>query len=217
MSASQTGAKPYYYVPQPSPWPITGSCALLLMAVGAATWFNAYSFGPWLVLAGVCLLLTMMFGWFGRVIDESEHRLYNKKVDVSFRWGMSWFIFSEVMFFAAFFGALFYIRALSVPDLGAPISKILWPDFAASWPSTGPYIKMRFTPMEAWGIPALNTLLLLSSGVTLTIAHWGLIAGNRTKLKLWLFLTIVLGVTFLGFQAYEYTHAYHSGLKLTTG
>ena len=94
---------------------------------------------------------------------------------------------------------------------------MLWPDFSAGWPSTGPYIRTQFSPMEAWGIPAVNTLLLLSSGVTVTIAHWGLVAGNRAKLKLWLFLTIVLGVTFLGLQAYEYTHAYHTGLKLTTG
>ncbi|HEX5864104.1 MAG TPA: cytochrome c oxidase subunit 3, partial [Casimicrobiaceae bacterium] len=119
MSVSENGAKPYYFVPQPSYWPITGSCALLCMAFGAAFWFNAYAFGPWLVLFGFCILLTMLFGWFGRVIDESEHRLYNKKVDVSFRWGMSWFIFSEVMFFAAFFGALGYIRLYSVPDLGS--------------------------------------------------------------------------------------------------
>src|SRR5262250_4031752 len=110
MSAPQSSAKPYYFIPQPSHWPITGSCALLLMAVGAASWFNAYSFGPWLVLAGFLVLLTMMFGWFGRVIDESEHRLYNKKVDVSFRWGMSWFIFSVVIVLSTINSALFYVR-----------------------------------------------------------------------------------------------------------
>src|SRR5438552_18791529 len=112
MSATQNGTKPYYYVPQPSHWPITGSCALLLMATGAATWFNAYAVGPWLVLAGFAVLLTMIFGWFGRVIDESEHRLDNKKVDLSFHWVMTWFISSEVRFFAAFFGPL-----CSVPSL----------------------------------------------------------------------------------------------------
>src|SRR5215472_18400014 len=170
MSAPQSGAKPYYFIPQPSHWPITGSCALILMAVGAATWFNAYSFGPWLVLAGFAVLLTMMVGWFGRVIDESEHRLYNKKVDVSFRWGMSWFIFSEVMFFAAFFGALFYARNLSVPWLGDIDHKLLWPDFSATWPTSGP-MGEKFTPMTASGIPAWNTAILLSSGVTITIAH----------------------------------------------
>src|SRR5215472_17939624 len=165
MSAPQSGAKPYYFIPQPSHWPITGSCALLLMAIGAATWFNAYSFGPWLVLAGFAILLTMMVGWFGRVIDESEHRLYNKKVDSSFRWGMSWFIFSEVMFFAAFFGALFFIRNLSVPDLGGALTgRVLWPDYSAQWPTVGPYFKEQFTPMAAIGVPLLNTIILVSSG-----------------------------------------------------
>ena len=206
-----------YFVPQPASYPIRGSLALLLLALGAVLWMNHYSSGHWVLLAGFAVLLWMLIGWFGQVISESESRVYNSQVDTGFRWGMSWFIFSEVMFFAAFFGALFYIRTLSVPDLGNPLHKMLWPDFEAGWPSTGPYIRTPFSPMGAWGIPAINTLILLSSGVTLTIAHWGLVAGNRAKLKLWLFLTIVLGATFIGLQAYEYSHAYHTGLKLTTG
>jgi cytochrome c oxidase subunit 3 len=218
MSASQNGAKPYYFVPQPSHWPITGSCALLCMGSGAAFWFNQYAFGPWLVLAGFLILVTMLFGWFGRVIDESQHRLYNKKVDVSFRWGMSWFIFSEVMFFAAFFGALFYVRNLSVPDLGSPEQRLLWPNFTAFWPTNGPYLKDPFTPMAAIGIPLINTIILVSSGGTLTVAHHALKSGNRAALKLWLFITIALGLTFLGLQAHEYIHAYTElGLKLSTG
>jgi cytochrome c oxidase subunit III len=218
MSAPVTGTQPAYFVPQPSHWPILGSIALFLMALGAASWFNSYPVGPWLVLAGFCVLLVMLFGWFGTVIGESEHRLYSPKVDRSFRWSMSWFIFSEVMFFAAFFGSLFYIRNLSVPDLGAIGSKILWPDYNSAWPTVGPYIKAQFTPMAAIGIPLLNTIILLSSGVTLTIAHHALKAGHRGKLKLWLFLTIALGFLFLFFQAYEYHHAYTElNLKLTTG
>lgn len=218
MSAPTTGTQPAYFVPQPSHWPILGSIALFLMALGAASWFNGYAVGPWLVLAGFCVLLVMLFGWFGTVIGESERRLYSRKVDGSFRWSMSWFIFSEVMFFAAFFGALFYIRNLSVPDLGAIGSKILWPDYNSAWPTVGPYIKEQFTPMAAIGIPLINTIILLSSGVTLTIAHHALKAGHRAQLKLWLFLTIALGFTFLCFQAYEYHHAYTElGLKLTSG
>ena len=218
MSAPQNGTGPYYFVPQPSHWPITGSCALLLMAFGAAFWFNAYAAGPWLVLAGFCVLVTMMVGWFGTVVGESQQHLYNRRVDLSFRWGMSWFIFSEVMFFAAFFGALFYVRNLSVPDLGGMESKILWPDYTSAWPTNGPYLKDVFTPMKAIGIPLLNTIILVSSGGTLTVAHHALQAGNRGALKLWLFITIVLGFTFLGFQAYEYTHAYSElNLKLSTG
>ena len=219
MNAAPTGAKPYYFVPQPSYWPLVGSAALLLLGMGAAFWMNAVAAGPWLVAAGFVVLLVMLFGWFGTVIGESEGRLYNRKVDSSFRWSMSWFIFSEVMFFAAFFGALFYVRNLSVPDLGSPTSKLLlWPDFVASWPTVGPYINEQFTPMGAIGIPLLNTIILLTSGFTLTVAHHGLIAGHRGTLKLWLFATIVLGFTFLGFQAYEYFHAYHAlNLKLSTG
>jgi cytochrome c oxidase subunit 3 len=218
MSASTTGGTPAYYVPQPSHWPVVGSLALLLMGMGAAFWFNHYAAGPWMVGVGFVVLLVMMFGWFGRVISESEGHLYSKRVDTSFRWSMSWFIFSEVMFFAAFFGALFYVRAISVPDLGSLSQKMLWPDYTAAWPTVGPYVTQKFTPMGAIGIPLLNTILLLTSGVTLTIAHHALKANNRGALKLWLFLTIVLGVTFLGFQAYEYHHAYSElNLKLSTG
>jgi len=221
MSAVANGAKPYYFIPQPSHWPITGAIALLLMGTGAAFWFNGYAPGPWVCATGFAILLYMLFGWFGTVIGESEAHLYNQKVDHSFRWSMSWFIFSEVMFFAAFFGALFYIRNLSIPDLGtigSATRDVLWPNYAAQWPTEGPYIKTPFTPMAAFGIPALNTAILLTSGITLTIAHHGLKAGHRGVLTLWLFLTIVLGFLFLGFQAYEYHHAYtEMGLKLTSG
>jgi cytochrome c oxidase subunit 3 len=218
MSAAAHGAKPYYYVPQPSHWPIVGAVALLLMGSGAAFWFNGYRPGPWMAGIGFATLVYMLFGWFGDVIGESEHRLYNKKVDLSFRWSMSWFIFSEVMFFAAFFGALFYIRSITLPDLGSLSSKLLWPGYAAQWPTDGPYASSGFAPMGPLGIPLLNTIILLTSGVTLTIAHHALKAGNRAQLKIWLFLTIVLGFTFVGFQAYEYIHAYtEMNLKLTSG
>jgi cytochrome c oxidase subunit 3 len=208
----------HYYVPQPSSWPIVGSIALFLMATGAAMWFNGLPAAKWVVLVGFLVLVYMMFGWFGHVIRESEGGSYNAQVDVSFRWGMGWFIFSEVMFFAAFFGALFYARVLSVPWLGDLEQRLLWPDFSAQWPTAGPTASEPFTTMDAWGIPALNTLLLLSSGVTVTWAHWALKANNRRQLIWGLVLTIVLGVTFLGFQAYEYIHAYNDlNLKLTSG
>ncbi len=218
MSAAHEGAEPYYFVPQPSHWPVVGSVALLLMGMGAAFWFNNFAAGPWMVATGFCVLLVMLFGWFGSVIGESEGHRYNKKVDLSFRWSMSWFIFSEVMFFAAFFGALFYVRNLAVPDLGSLASKLLWPNYNATWPTTGPYMREEFTPMGAIGIPLLNTVILLSSGFTVTVAHHMLKAGNRTMFNLLLFATIVLGFTFLGFQAYEYIHAYSEfNLKLSTG
>jgi cytochrome c oxidase subunit 3 len=160
----------------------------------------------------------MLVRWFGDVIRESEGGKYGRWEDVSFRWGMSWFIFSEVMFSGAFFGALYYARLLVVPDLGSIDSELLWPDFAAQWPSAGPNFKDPFTPVAAWGIPAINTLLLLSSGVTVTIAHWALKENKRTQLALFMFFTVALGVTFLCLQAYEYGHAYSDlNLKLSTG
>jgi cytochrome c oxidase subunit III len=213
-----TSATPYYFVPQPSHWPVVGSVALFLMGMGAAFWFNSVAAGPWMVLAGFCVLLVMMFGWFGKVIDESEGHQYNKRVDLSFRWSMSWFIFSEVMFFGAFFGALFYVRNVSVPDLGGLTSKLLWPDYTGGWPTDGPYKQELFTPMAAIGIPLLNTIILLSSGFTVTIAHHALKAGKRGMFNVLLLATILLGLTFLGFQAEEYIHAYSAlNLKLSSG
>src|SRR5262249_38554704 len=161
----------------------------------------------------------MLFGWFGTVIRESEGGRYNEQVDISFRWGMGWFIFSEVMFFAAFFGALFYMRTLAVPGLasGDTLTQ-LWPQFKAGWPVAGPAIDQPFTPMGALGIPGLNTLILLSSGVTVTWAHWGLKKNNRGQLAFGLLLTIALGILFLILQAYEYHHAYTEfNLTLKTG
>ncbi len=207
-----------YFIPDPSRWPIFGSFALLSMAFGAAAWMNEATWGKFLLIAGVCILFYMLFGWFGVVAHESEGGRYNRQVDMSFRWGMSWFIFSEVMFFAAFFGALFYMRVLSVPWLGDLDHKLLWPDFTAQWPTAGPGIATKFTPMAAWGVPAINTLILLTSGVTVTIAHWGMLKNNRTQLIVGLALTIALGMTFLFLQATEYHEAYTDlNLKLTTG
>jgi len=207
-----------YYLPSPSHWPIVGSAMIALLAFGAALSVNQITAGYFLLAAGFGVLIYLLFGWFGTVARESEGGLHNKQVDISFRWGMSWFIFSEVMFFAVFFGALFYMRVLSVPWLAEFDQKLLWPDFAAQWPSAGPALKEPFTPMAAWGIPALNTLLLLSSGVTVTWAHWGLLKNNRRQLIAGLMLTIALGATFLGLQVYEYGHAYTDlNLKLSTG
>jgi len=216
--AESTG-RGHYFVPQPMPWPIIGSTALFMMALGAVFLFNGATAGWIGIAAGLMTLIYMMFRWFGDVIRESEGGKYHGWEDLSFRWGMSWFIFSEVMFFAAFFGALFYIRVISVPDLATLESNALvWPNFTSHWPSAGPNFAERFSPMAAWGIPAVNTLLLLSSGVTLTIAHWALKENNRGMLNLFMFLTIALGVLFLGLQVYEYGHAYSElNLKLTTG
>jgi len=205
-----------YYLPAPSHWPILGSIALLCLAMGATLAIHSVTGGSFLLGVGATILAVMLIGWFGAVIRESEGGLHNAQVYMSFRWGMSWFIFSEVMFFAAFFGALFYTRVLSVPDLTSVDSALLWPGYKGGWPTEGPGIGSPFTPMAAWGIPAINTLLLLSSGASVTWAHWGMKKDSRLQLKLGLLLTIVLGIAFLSLQAYEYHHAY-TELGLTLG
>jgi len=216
-----------YYLPSPSPWPVITSAGLFCLALGFVLTMNSLGAGPWFMLVGAAIIVYMMFRWFGQVIGESESGAYNMQVDRSFRWGMAWFIFSEVMFFAAFFGALFYVRQWAVDWLGA--TELLWPGYDATWPTAGPKGPMpiapemlpgpnQFSPMAAWGIPAINTLILLSSGATVTWAHWGLLKDNRAQLITGLFLTVALGITFLALQAYEYGHAYTVlGLTLETG
>jgi cytochrome c oxidase subunit III len=211
---------PYYFVPQPSKYPVLAGTALLFFGAGMAAWVNGLAIGPWSVLAGVLALLVVLYFWFGDAIAESEGGLYNKRVDTSFRWSMSWFIFSEVMFFAGFFGALFYARTITMPWLADPeMSGMLWPDFRAVWPNAGPQGSVEpFSAMGPFWIPTINTALLLSSGVTLTLSHHALRANHRGSAIWWLAATILLGATFMGFQAYEYIHAYRDlNLKLTSG
>ena len=215
-----------YYVPHGSHWPIFGSVAVCTLLVGMANYLNGTSWGGNMALVGFGLLVIMLFGWFGTVVKESRAGLYNTQVDVSFRWGMFWFIFSEVMFFAAFFGALFYARNYSLPWLsgegsGAMTNMFLYEGFEASWPSAanGPgNVGGEYKPMGAWGLPAINTALLLSSGVTLTWAHHALKAGHRAPLIIGLFLTVALGAIFMACQVLEYKEAYeHYGLTLGSG
>lgn len=210
-----------YYVPNGSHWPIVGSAGLGVLVVGIGMSLNGYNpLGQAFLFAGVAIMLFMVFGWFRSVVQESQAGLYNAQVDRSFRQGMGWFIFSEVMFFGAFFGALFYARALSIPWLGGEGSglsthEFLWPAFEAVWPTAGPMqLGGAFETIGAWGIPALNTAILLASGVTITWAHWGLKKDDRKQLVYGLAATVLLGLIFLGFQAYEYGHAY-GDLNLT--
>ena len=217
--ASQHASAPYYFVPGPSRWPVLAGAALFLTMVGGTAWLNGYGWGPYANLLGIFSLLVVLYNWFGDSIAESEGGLYSARIDVSYRWSMAWFIFSEVMFFGSFFGGLYYLRSVSMPWLGDLDHKILWPDFVAHWGNIGPAGTVeQFQTMGPFPIPTINTALLLTSGVTLTIAHHALRAGARAKTAFWLFLTILLGATFMGFQVYEYIHAYTElNLKLTSG
>ena len=208
----------HYFVPHPSLYPVILSGGMFLLALGFIELINGFTRGQWVMLGGVGVILYVLFGWFGSVIGESQSGAYRDWEDRSFRLGMIWFIATEVMFFAAFFGALFYVRVISVPRLGEMVAMhgySLWPDFAGTWPTSGPK-GAAFTPMGAWGIPAINTALLLSSGATVTWAHWGLLRDRRGQLILGLAATVLLGSLFLTLQAYEYHHAY-TELGLTMG
>lgn len=210
-----------YYVPHSSHWPIVGSVGLGVLVVGIGMSLNGHApAGPWILAAGTAIILYMVFGWFRTVIGESRKGLYNAQVDRSFRLGMGWFIFSEVLFFGAFFGALFYARVLAVPwlggeGIGVSTQLFLWPEFEANWPTAGPAsLGGAFETISAWGIPAFNTAILLTSGVTITWAHWGLKHDNRRQLIWGLAATVALGLFFLTLQVYEFGHAY-TDLNLT--
>jgi cytochrome c oxidase subunit III len=211
-----------YFVPGASRWPVIASVALFVTMVGFASWLNEASWGRPMFFVGLVMLAGILFKWFADVIGESLRGAYNKQVDTSFRMGMVWFIFSEVMFFAAFFGALFYARNYSMPWLtgegdGALTNQFLYDGYSAGWPANGPgHIGGDFKIIPAWGVPLLNTLILLTSGVTITMAHHALKLNERRSLLFWLGLTVILGALFLYFQAHEYMEAYNE-LNLTLG
>ena len=222
-----------YYVPAQSKWPIIASVGLFITLLGAGMMMNDMSAGVkdsiahYVLFGGSLIMAYMMFGWFSHVIEESRKGLYSDQMDRSFRWGMSWFIFSEVMFFAAFFGTLFYVRHFSVPWLGgeghgAMTNQHLWPEFEASWPLVVNPDNQNFPGakglIDPFHLPLLNTVLLVLSSITLTIAHHALRKNERSKVKTWMIATLVLGFAFLFFQAEEYAEAYNElGLTLSAG
>ncbi len=225
MSSTSHSGTPYYFVPNPSSYPALASFGLFFIVLGAGQWINGEGWGKYSLIFGFAWLFVILFKWFGTAISESEGGSYGHKVDLSFRWSMSWFIFSEVMFFGAFFTALWWMRVHSVPALGGLENAVLWPDFKAAWPSVvagataSPANTVEpFQTMTPFWLPTINTALLLSSGVTLTIAHHALQVGNRSRTIGFMWLTVLLGIVFLFVQGYEYVHAYSDlNLKLSSG
>ena len=219
-----THSDEHYYVPHGSHWPVVGSIGLLFLMTGVSSWLNGADFGFYVMLAGLATIIFMITGWFGTVIGESESGLYNAQVDKSFRQGMFWFIFSEVMFFAAFFGALFYARNMSIPWLGGEsnnffTNQLLWDGYESTWPTNGPGdVGGEYDAMPPFGLPLINTALLLTSSITVTIAHHALLAGKRTLLAIFLAATFLLGFVFVFLQGVEYIHAYHEmNLTMSSG
>jgi cytochrome c oxidase subunit 3 len=218
-----------YYVPHQSRWPIIGAIALFFMVLGAGRWLaemqseEGGGFGLYSLILGFGILLYMVVGWFKDVIGESIDGKYSPQVSRSFRQGMMWFIVSEVMFFAIFFGALLYARVFSIPWLdgegnNAMTAKFLWPDFSATWPLVKTPDGTESGVMSWKGLPLINTLILITSSVTVHFAHSALLADKRGQLKVYLGITILLALAFLVLQVAEYHHAYAElGLRLDTG
>ena len=225
MSSHQSGQTPYYYVPAESGRPFWSAFFLFFVILGASQWVNGVEWGKWSLLLGLAGWLSVLFFWMRDAARESEQGLFGHKIDYSYRWSMSWFIFSEVMFFGAFFTALWWGRAHSVPALGSLDNALLWPNFSAVWPSVMPGATASpagtvepFQTVGPFWLPTINTALLLTSGVTLTIAHHALLANNRARCIAFMWMTVLLGLIFLFVQGYEYMHAYRDlNLKLSSG
>lgn len=230
---------PNYYVPESSWYPVGIAAAVFCLILGLGNFLNDIKSGGdgslFMSLLGLALIFTVLYFWYGAVIKENESGIVNTQLKKSYVWGMGWFIFSEVMFFAAFFGALFYARVLAVSWLGGEGGKgitgeYLWPEFKPEWPvMTNPNPELFPGPAEnmqapstasAWAgyLPLWNTIILLTSSVTVHMAHTAIKNSKRGAIKFWLGLTVLLGCIFLVLQAEEYIHAYQElGLTLETG
>jgi len=230
-----------YYVPDQSRFPIFMAVSLFLLVMGASSTINnlgnAESNSVYILYAGFASLFTTLFFWFRQVIKEHLAGLDSNQLKTSYVYGMAWFIFSEVMFFAAFFGALFYVRSFAVPWLGGEGEKgigvaalDLWDGFESAWPlietpDKGAAYELAKKSMTwpGWGhalewLPLWNTIVLLSSSVTVHFAHVGLKNGNRKKFNIFLGITVALALIFVGLQAAEYHEAYVKyGLTLNSG
>ncbi len=238
MAQEQAGGHELYYVPSESKLPVWLAFGLGVMLYGLASWMNSTHTGGHgneiLMLVGFLVVAVALYRWFAAVIAENHAGLNSSQVKRSYVWGMGWFIFSEVMFFAAFFGALFYIRFLALPWLGGEGEKgiagqYLWPDFSPDWAAgvtnphpawAGPGETLAAPSLSNWlaYLPFYNTVILLTSSVTIHVAHTALKAGDRRKLNLWLGITVLLGILFIGVQIEEYVQAYRDmGLTLDSG
>jgi cytochrome c oxidase subunit 3 len=199
---SQAGVKHDYHLVNPSPWPLVGSIAAVVMAIGGVIWmkglFGLEKHTLWPFLMGFAGVLYTMFGWWSDVVREANHGDHTPVVSIGLRYGMILFIVSEVMFFVAWFWIFFEMALFHGHRTVSGIEEVrtAW----ATWPPKG------VETVSPWHLPLVNTLTLLLSGTTVTWAHHALQVGDRKGAKLGLLLTVLLGVLFTSIQAYEYTH-----------
>jgi cytochrome c oxidase subunit III len=184
-----------YHLVDPSPWPFIGSVAAFITAVGAIMWMHGSTSA--IMLVGFALVLYTMFMWWRDVINEAHRGDHTPVVALHLRYGMLMFIASEVMFFVAWFWAFFDASLFS----NEAIQQARVAATGGVWPPKGTQV---FNP---WDLPFLNTLILLTSGTTVTWAHHALLNNDRKGLVWGLVLTVVLGAVFTCVQAYEYAHA----------
>jgi cytochrome c oxidase subunit 3 len=188
-----------YHLVDPSPWPIVGSVSAFVMAVGAITWMHhMFAAAPLIFGAGVVGVLYMFIGWWRDVTREATFQGHHSRVvQISHRYGMMLFIASEVMFFVAWFWAYFNSALFPADQVHFMRDQL----FGGQWPPKG------IETFDPWHLPLLNTLILLTSGTTVTWAHHALLEDDRQGVKWGLILTILLGLAFTCVQAYEYAHA----------
>jgi len=198
------GVKHDYHLVNPSPWPLIGSIAATVMALGGVTWmkgmFGLPQHTAWLFFAGLAGVLFSMIVWWRDVVMEANQGDHTPVVSIGLRYGMMLFIASEVMFFVAWFWIFFEMALFHGNRTLAPIEEVrtAW----AHWPPQG------VETVPAFELPLVNTLTLLLSGTTVTWAHHALQQGDRRSAKIGLVLTILLGILFTSIQAYEYTHIF---------
>ncbi len=208
-----------YHLVNPSPWPLVGSLSALVLAIGAVAWMrtgNGGLFGlegPWLFAVGLLGVIVTMIGWWRDVVYESVYEgSHTPVVQLHLRYGMILFIASEVMFFLAWFWAYFdaalFPAATTLPDSDTMVGLVGRQEATGGqWPPAATGDGRFVSTFDPWGLPLVNTLVLLLSGTTVTWAHHALLQNDRRGLVWGLTLTVLLGMAFTALQAYEYTHA----------
>jgi len=196
------GVKHDYHLVEPSPWPLVGSIAAVVLAFGAIIFMKGLFGLPkgtwWVMAAGFAGVIYTMVGWWVQVVKEANQGDHTPVVSIGLRYGMIMFIASEVMFFVAWFWIFFEMALFHQHRTASAVEEVrqAW----ATWPPKG------IETVSPWELPLVNTLTLLLSGTTVTWAHHALQQGDRKSAKIGLLLTILLGILFTSIQAYEYHH-----------